>query len=147
VDANTKYKDSVFSFLFSDPDLLRELYCALEGVDLPPDVPVIINTLRNVLFMGINNDISFEICGKLVVLIEHQSTINPNMALRLLMYIARVYEKIVGPRVAARKALKQMANMPSAKRKYLHLAACPHPPARVLCAVQRSGSVSRRGNL
>ena len=23
---NTKYKDSVFSFLFSDPDLLRELY-------------------------------------------------------------------------------------------------------------------------
>ena len=37
MDANTKYKDSVFSFLFSDPDLLRELYCALEGVDLPPD--------------------------------------------------------------------------------------------------------------
>ena len=80
MDANTKYKDSVFSFLFSDPDLLRELYCALEGVDLPPDAPVIINTLQNVLFMGINNDISFEICGKLVVLIEHQSTINPNMA-------------------------------------------------------------------
>jgi len=98
MDANTKYKDSVFSFLFSDPDLLRELYCALEGVDLPPDAPVIINTLQNVLFMGINNDISFEICGKLVVLIEHQSTINPNMALRLLMYIARVYEKIVGDR-------------------------------------------------
>ena len=61
MDANTKYKDSVFSYLFSDPDLLRELYCALEGVDLPPGVPVIINTLQNVLFMGINNDISFEI--------------------------------------------------------------------------------------
>jgi len=39
--------------------------------------------------------ISFEIDGKLVVLIEHQSTINPNMALRLLMYIGRVYEKII----------------------------------------------------
>ena len=51
MDANIKYKDSVFSFLFSDPDLLRELYCALEGVDLPPNVPVIINTLQNVLFM------------------------------------------------------------------------------------------------
>jgi hypothetical protein len=96
--ANTKYKDSVFSFLFSDPDLLRELYCALEGVSLPADLPVTINTLRDVLFLDRINDISFEIGGKQVVLIEHQSTINPNMALRLLMYIARVYEKIIGDR-------------------------------------------------
>jgi len=44
--------------------------------------------------MDMINDISFEIGGKLVVLIEHQSTINPNMALRLLMYAGRVYEKI-----------------------------------------------------
>ena len=94
--ANTKYKDSVFSFLFSDPDQLRELYCALENVTLPPDVPITINTLRDVLFLDMINDISFEISGKLVVLIEHQSSINPNMALRLLMYIARVYEKIIG---------------------------------------------------
>jgi predicted transposase YdaD len=92
---NTKYKDSLFSFLFSNPDVLRELYCALEGVTLPPDVPVTINTLRDVIFMDKINDISFEIGGKLVILIEHQSTINPNMALRLLMYIARVYEKII----------------------------------------------------
>ena len=96
--ANTKYKDSVFSLLFSDPDLLRELYCALEGVTLSADVPVTINTLRDVLFMDMINDISFEIGGKLVILIEHQSTINPNMTLRLLMYIARVYEKIIGDR-------------------------------------------------
>ena len=92
---NNKYKNSVFTLLFSDPALLRELYCALEGVCLPPDVPVTINTLENVLFMGQYNDISFEIGGKLVVLIEHQSTVNENMALRLLMYIGRVYEKIV----------------------------------------------------
>ena len=93
--ANTKYKDSVFSFLFSDPCLLRELYCALEGVTLPPDVPVTINTLQDVLFMDKINDISFEIDKKLIILVEHQSTINPNMCLRLLMYIARVYEKII----------------------------------------------------
>jgi predicted transposase/invertase (TIGR01784 family) len=92
---NTKYKDSVFSFLFSEPELLRELYCALEGITLPADVPITINTLRDVLFMGMINDISFEIGGKLVILIEHQSTINPNITLRLLMYIARVYEKII----------------------------------------------------
>ena len=89
---NTRYKDTVFSFLFSDPDVLRALYCALENVTLPEDVPVAINTLQDVLFMNMMNDISFEIGGKLIVLIEHQSTINPNMALRLLMYIARVYD-------------------------------------------------------
>jgi len=93
--ANHKFKDSVFSLLFSDPDLLRELYCALEDITLPPDTPVIINTLEDALFMERINDISFEIGGKLVVLIEHQSTINPNMALRLLIYIGRVYEKLV----------------------------------------------------
>ena len=96
--ANIRYKDSVFSFLFSDPDILRELYCALEDVNLPKAIPVTINTLQDVLFMDRVNDISFEIGGKLVVLLEHQSTVNPNMALRLLMYIARVYEKIIGDR-------------------------------------------------
>ena len=93
--ANVQYKSSVFSFLFSNPDTLRELYCALEGVTLPADVPITINTLNDVLFMDRINDISFEIGGKLVVLLEQQSTLNPNMALRLLLYIARVYEKIV----------------------------------------------------
>jgi hypothetical protein len=93
------YKDSVFSLLFSDPDALRELYGAIEGVSLGPSVPVKINTLEGALFMERINDISFEIAGKVVVLIEHQSTINPNMALRLLMYIARVYEKIIDNKV------------------------------------------------
>jgi len=92
---NRNFKDSVFTALFSDPDLLRDLYSALGGVSLPSDVPVSINTLENVLYMDLYNDISFEIGGKLVVLIEHQSSINPNMALRMLLYIARVLEKIV----------------------------------------------------
>ena len=95
MSTNKQFKASVFSFLFSKPDILRELYCALEGVSLPTDVPITINTLNIALFMNKINDISFEIGGKLVVLIEHQSTINPNMALRLLMYIARVYEKLI----------------------------------------------------
>jgi len=103
---NTKFKNSVFTTLFADPALLRELYGALEGVDLPPGASVSINTLDNVLFMDLYNDISFEIDGKLVVLVEHQSTINPNMALRLLMYIGRVYEKIVeGRNIYSKKLL------------------------------------------
>jgi hypothetical protein len=92
---NAKYKDSLFSFLFSDPDALRELYSAIEGVPLDPALPITINTLSGVLYMARYNDISFTIGNKLVILIEHQSTINPNMPLRLLLYIARVYEQIL----------------------------------------------------
>jgi len=104
---NKKFKSSVFSLLFSEPDILRELYCALDGVSLPPDAPVSINTLEDVLFKDLINDISFEIDGKLVVLVEHQSTINENMALRFLMYIGRIYEKItMGKNIYARKPVK-----------------------------------------
>ena len=96
--ANAKYKDSVFTLLFGKPEILRELYGALEGVDLPADTPVVINTLQDALFMDRVNDISFEIDGKVIVLMEHQSTVNPNLPLRILMYIARLYEKILGER-------------------------------------------------
>jgi predicted transposase YdaD len=104
---NTRYKDSVFSFLFSDPDTLRELYGAIAGVELPPDIPVTINTLEGVLYRNLLNDISFEIDRKLVILLEHQSTINPNLPVRILMYIARVYEKITaGRNLYGRKMLR-----------------------------------------
>ncbi|MDR2897932.1 MAG: Rpn family recombination-promoting nuclease/putative transposase [Spirochaetaceae bacterium] len=98
MSTNLKYKSSVFSFIFNNPDILRELYYALEGIELPKDTPITINTLQDVLYMDKINDLSFEIDGKIVVVIEHQSTINPNMALRLLMYIARIYEKTVSDR-------------------------------------------------
>jgi len=94
MSSNEKHKDSVFSRLFSDPDTLRKLYSAIEDVELPPDVAIVINTLSNALFMGQINDVSFTVGDRLVVLIEHQSTINENMPLRMLMYIGRVYEKI-----------------------------------------------------
>jgi len=56
--------------------------------------------------MDYNNDISFVIGGKLVVLAEHQSTINPNMALRLLLYFSRVIEKMVkGSTLYSRKRI------------------------------------------
>ena len=92
---NSGYKNSVFSLLFGDPAALRELYGALEGVTLDPAIPVTINTLSGALYMERYNDISFTIGDKLVILIEHQSTINHNMPLRLLLYIARVYEQII----------------------------------------------------
>jgi hypothetical protein len=94
-NVNREHKNSVFSSLFSDPDVLRELYSAIEGVTIPPDTPVDINTLTDILYKDQINDVSFTIDSRLVVLIEHQSTINDNIPLRLLMYVARIYEKIV----------------------------------------------------
>jgi hypothetical protein len=95
VSVNRELKDSVFSMLFSDPDTLRELYGALSGAELPKDTPVSINTLSDVVFMEQVNDLSFTVDNRLVVLIEHQSTVNPNVALRMFMYGGRVYEKII----------------------------------------------------
>ena len=45
--------------------------------------------------MGRYNDISFTIGGRYVVLLEHQSSINENMPLRILFYISRIYEKLI----------------------------------------------------
>jgi hypothetical protein len=93
---NREYKDSVFSWLFSEPGTLRELYGALAGVSVDPAITI--NTLEGVLFKARMNDISFEIGQRLVILLEHQSTINENMPLRILLYIARIYEGITAKR-------------------------------------------------
>ena len=103
--ANKQFKDSMFSFLFGNPDNLRELYSAIKGVCLPHDARIDINTLSDMLFKEQINDLSFTVDNRLVVLIEHQSTINPNMPLRLLEYIAHVYEKITNHRKLYQPAL------------------------------------------
>ncbi|GHV92022.1 hypothetical protein AGMMS50268_25250 [Spirochaetia bacterium] len=126
---NREYKDSVFSFLFSDPDILRGLYGALEGVALSPDVPISINTLTDVFFKDQINDLSFTVDNRLVVLIEHQSTINPNMPIRLLMYIARVYEKIIDrKKIFASKSIP----LPWPEFIVLYNGTAPYPDQRTL---------------
>ena len=62
--ANKNLKDSVFSAYFSeDTARLVELFNALEGTDYPPDTPVEINTLTDVLWMDRINDLSFVLNG------------------------------------------------------------------------------------
>jgi len=92
---NREHKDSLFTFLFNNPAALKELYSAIEGINLSPDIPVDINTLTGILIRGQLNDVSFTIDNRLVVLIEHMSTISDNLPLRLLMYIGRLYESII----------------------------------------------------
>ena len=96
---NRNYKDSVFVDLFAHDINAKEnfisLYNALHGTNLDAETtdiqPVM---LERVLYMKYYNDIAMLIDGKIVILIEHQSTINQNMPFRFLEYIARIYEKI-----------------------------------------------------
>jgi hypothetical protein len=91
--------------LFGEPDKMVELYNALTGSAIPQDAPVEIATLADALFTDRINDLAFVVEGKLVVLIEHQSTLCENMPLRLLIYIARVYEKLIDDAVIYRSKL------------------------------------------
>ena len=59
------------------------------------ETKVNIITLEDILFMNQKNDICFTIDNKFILLLEHQSTINNNMPLRCLLYIAREYEKLI----------------------------------------------------
>ena len=94
-NVNRNHKDSVFTALFNNEDRLRELYAALKGVDCDPSLPIVIATLRDVLYMNLVNDLAFIADMRFVLIVEHQSSLSRNMPLRILLYIARVYEKIV----------------------------------------------------
>lgn len=97
--ANENLKDSVFSlYMTEDTSRLVEVYNAVQNENYPIDTPIEINTLQDALYKDRINDVSFSINGKIVVLMEHQSTINQNMPLRMLLYAARVYEKILDAR-------------------------------------------------
>jgi hypothetical protein len=95
VNVNRKYKSSVFASYFGDAKKLIEAYNAIEGKDYPNDTEVIINTLEDALFMERINDISFLLDKSLIVLIEHTSTLSENFPLRMLLYVGRLYEKIL----------------------------------------------------
>ncbi|WP_428771009.1 Rpn family recombination-promoting nuclease/putative transposase [Treponema sp. HNW] len=108
------YKDSVFVDLFAEDEKAKEnflsLYNALHGTNLPLSCPVENIRLDNVMYMNIINDVSCLVDGKIIVLAEHQSTINENMPLRFLQYIARLYEKLQAP---TDRYLRKLSKIPA----------------------------------
>lgn len=89
-----KYKDTVFRMLYRDKRELLMLYNALNGTsyDDPNDLEVY--TLDNAIYMNVKNDVSI-LLASVLTLYEQQSTVNPNMPLRDLMYVTRQLEKYV----------------------------------------------------
>ncbi len=91
---NQKHKDRLFVKLFGGEGMrsnIISLYNALNGSDYPEDSDIEITTLEDVIFMGMKNDVSFMINSQLT-LWEQQSSWNPNMPIRGLMYFGKVYE-------------------------------------------------------
>lgn len=88
-------KDRLFRFLFEkDRDALLQLYNALNETDYRDASMLQVVTIESVVYVVMKNDLAFMIGGTLN-LYEHQSTINPNMPLRFLIYLAQEYQIIV----------------------------------------------------
>ena len=94
VHENRKYKSDLFCAVFEDKKHLLELYNAVNGTAYTNEEDLEVNTLENVLYMGMKNDVSF-LVGCAMNLYEHQSTVNPNMPLRGLLYFAKLFERYV----------------------------------------------------
>ena len=95
--ANRQYKDSLFRFIFGreeNKQNLLDLYNALNNSNYKNINDLQINTLDNVIYMSMKNDVSFMLDSQMVLL-EHQSSFNPNMPLRGFLYFARLYESLI----------------------------------------------------
>ena len=99
------YKDNTFCALFSEKENLIELYNALSGSSFDMDTPIEIVTLENTFFGDRENDLSFIIDNRWIILAEQQSTLSLNIPLRMLVYVARQYENITFSREIYSKKL------------------------------------------
>ena len=89
-------KDSVFTYLFKQPEYTRQLYLALHPEDTDvkeSDFKLV--TLENVLTTGFYNDLGIQVRDRLILLVEAQSTFSVNIALRMLLYLAGTYKEYI----------------------------------------------------
>ena len=81
-----QYQDTVFRMYFNHAERLKEVAGALHG-RLYAGEPLKIVTLEGTFLSQVKNDISFLLAGRNLFFLEHQSTVNNNMALRCLYYV------------------------------------------------------------
>ena len=71
-----------------------ELYNALNNTNYTDPNALELNTLENVIYIKMHNDVSFLVDSQMT-LYEHQRTTNPNMPLRGFFYFAQLYQKYI----------------------------------------------------
>ena len=111
---NRSHKDSLFVDYFSKDREWKQhflsLYNALHGTNLQvADTTLERVNIDQVLYKSYYNDIAVLVDGQFILMIEHQSTINPNMPLRLLEYVARIYGNIVDSKAKFSRHLVPLA--------------------------------------
>ena len=131
---NSKYRDSVFVDLFMKDVNAKEnflsLYNALHNTKLKlSEVTIESEIIDQTLYNTYYNDVSMIINGKLIVLVEHQSTINENMPLRFLDYVVRLYEKNVKQENRYKRKLVQI---PTPEFYVFYNGTAPYPEFKTL---------------
>lgn len=93
---NRKYQDTVFSDLFKSKENLLDLYNTLHPEDkATSEDEVELITFKRVYTLGRYNDVAFMAKGHIIILVEHQSTINKNMPLRILIYYVSQLQQFI----------------------------------------------------
>lgn len=100
--SNRQVKSSAFTVFFSDPKNAADLYSALDDTETVTPEDIAFTTLSGVLFMARKNDLAFTVKNRVLVISEHQATINSNMPLRDAIYYGRTMEKLIEPKALYR---------------------------------------------
>ena len=95
--SNREFQSSAFSLLYREPEYALELYNVLNhsAYTDPGEVEILLE--EGSVVLTVRNDASF-IVDTVLSLLEHQSTHNPNMPLRFLIYAAALYRKLADRR-------------------------------------------------
>ena len=94
---NTKYKDRLFRLRFGSTeykDDILSLYNALNDTSYHDANDLTITTIDDVIYIKMKNDVSLLLDGNMP-LWEQQSSINPNMPVRGLMYFGNLYSQYI----------------------------------------------------
>ena len=94
---NREHKDRLFTILFGRSEnkaWALDLYNAMNGSHYDNLDDIEVTTMEDTLYMGMKNDASF-ILNEYMNVYEQQSTYNPNMPIRQLMYSGRLYDKYI----------------------------------------------------
>ena len=94
---NTKYKDRLFCLLFGDErykENILSLYNALCNTEYENADDLQIYTIDDVIYIKMKNDVSI-LLDSCLSLWEQQSTFNPNMPVRGLMYFGKMYSRYI----------------------------------------------------
>ena len=94
---NRQYRDRLFKFIFGNPEHKEwtlSLYNAINGTNYTNPDDIQLTTIEDAVYMGMKNDTSF-LVTEAMNFWEQQSTFNPNLPMRILIYAGMVYAKYV----------------------------------------------------